>query len=277
MRRKTNQISNGVKSKTDKILEIIAVLVLTGLLFEGIYLYYHWPKGDELYSFSDTKTYLVGKENPTIEKSSVDKIQIEKAPPLPENVNLEIPFTSQAPFGDWSYPFNYTCEEAAVLMAHYYIEGKTSIDPAQAREELLDLVEYEKKNYGFHEDTNTAQTAQLIKDYYGHSVKVEYDISLEDIKKELAKGNPVIVPTAGRLLDNPYFKPPGPLYHMLLIKGYSTTSTTTDFIVHDPGTKRGADFVYSYQTLEKSIHDLEGKDLENIASGRSAMISILKK
>lgn len=98
---------------------------------------------------------------------------------------------------------------------------------------------------------------------------------MEDIKKELAKGNPVIVPTAGRLLSNPYFTPPGPLYHMLLIKGYSTTSTTTEFITHDPGTIRGANFVYSYQTLETSIHDLESKDLENITNGRSAMISIL--
>jgi len=254
-----------MKSKTDKILEIIAVLVLIGLLFEGIYLYYNWPRGDKIHSVSDTETHLATEVNPAIEKSS---------PPLPEEVNLEIPFTSQAPFGDWSYPFNHTCEEAAVLMAHYYVEGKTTIDSAKAREELLDLVEYEKKNYGFHEDTNTAQTAQLIKDYYGYSVKVEYDISLEDIKKELAKGNPVIVPTAGRLLGNPYYTPPGPLYHMLLIKGYSTT---TDFIVHDAGTSRGENFVYSYQTLENAIHDLEGEDLENIVNGRPAMISVLTK
>lgn len=136
-----------MKSKTDKILEIIAVLALGGLLFEGIYLYYHWPRGDELHSVSDTETHLVGEENSTVEKSAVEKKQVEKEIPLPESVNLEIPFTSQAPFGEWRYPFNHTCEEAAILMAHYYIEGKTSIDPAQAREELLDLVKYEEANY----------------------------------------------------------------------------------------------------------------------------------
>ena len=259
-----------MKSKTDKILEIIAVLVLVGLLFEGIYLYYHWPRRDELHSVSDTGTHLVGEENSAVEQPSVENKQVEKEPPLPEEVNLDIPFTSQAPFSDWSYPFNHTCEEAAVLMAHYYVEGKTSIEPAQAKKELLALVEYENKNYEFSEDTNAAQTAQLIRDYYGYSVKVKYDISLDDIKKELAKGNPVIVPTAGRLLNNPYFKPPGPLYHMLLIKGYNAT----EFITHDAGTVRGADFTYSYQTLENAIHDLENGDLENIASGRSAMISV---
>ena len=257
-----------MRSKTDKILEIIAVFVLVGLLFEGIYIYYHWPRGDKLHSISDTETETQGQPQ---EQPSVEKKQTEKEPPLPEEVNLEIPFTSQAPFSDWSYPFNHTCEEAAVLMAHYYVEGKTTIDPAQAKAELLDLVEYEDKNYGFSEDTDTAQTAQLIKDYYRHSVKVKYDISLEDIKKELAKGNPVIVPAAGQLLNNPHFKPPGPLYHMLLIKGYDAT----EFITNDTGTIWGADFVYSYQTLENAIHDLENGDLENIANGRSAMISVL--
>lgn len=252
-----------MKSKTNKILGIIIILVLTSLVVGGIYIYYHWFSMDELLPVSDNKTYLLSEENssPTIEKE----------PSLPETINLEIPFTSQAPFGDWSYPFNYTCEEAAILMVHYYFEGKSTIDPAEAREELLNLIAYEEKNYGFHEDTDAAQTAQLIRDYYGYSVKVKYDISLQDIKKELAKGNPVIIPVAGRLLGNPYFTPPGPLYHMLLVKGYNAIG----FITNDPGTKNGADFVYSYQTLQKAIHDFENKEPENITSGRSAMISII--
>jgi len=242
-----------MKSKTDKILVIIAILVLAGLIFEGIYIYSHWPRGDELHS---------------TEKPSDKKID-EKEPSLPESVNLEIPFVSQAPFGDWSYPFNHTCEEAAILMAHYYLEGKTAIEPARARQELLELVEYEKEHYGFHEDTNTAQTAQLIRDYYGYSVKVKYDISLEDIKRELAKGNPVIVPTAGRLLGNPYFTPPGPLYHMLLVKGYNSA----EFITHDAGTVRGENFIYFYQILEKAIRDWEDQGMA-VENQRSAMISI---
>ena len=227
-----------MKTKTVKILGIIAVLLLSGLLF-------------------------VGEEAPQKEP--------EKELPLPAEVNLDIPFIIQAPFNDWSYPFNHTCEEAAVLMVNYYLEGQTSVDQAQIKQELLDIVEYQTKNYGFHEDTSAAQTAKLISDYYGYAAEVKYGISSEDIKKELARGNPVIVPAAGRLLNNQYFKPPGPLYHMLVIKGYNADG----FITNDGGTRMGADLIYSYQVIENAIHDLEG-DLLSIDSGRPAMIAVKK-
>ena len=125
------------------------------------------------------------------------------------------------------------------------------------------------KLFGFYESITAEQTAQLIRDYYGYKAEVIYDISVEDIKKELVKGNPVIVPAAGRMLENPYFTPPGPLYHMLLIKGYIQDS----FIVNDAGTKRGADYTYPYSVLEKSIHDWNNGDVEN---GRRAMIVVQK-
>lgn len=258
-----------MKSKIDKILEIILVLVLVGLVFEGIYLYYHWPREDKFHPSTEINEVNSVEKEDAAEKLPIEKVPVEQKLSIPEEINLEIPFTSQAPFGDWSYPFNHTCEEAAVLMVHYYLEGKTVIDPALARKELLGLIEYEKKNYGFHEDTSAEQTAQLIRDYYDYKVKVYYDTSLEDIKKELVKGSPVIVPTAGRLLNNPYFTPPGPIYHMLVVKGY----TPTEFITNDPGTKRGADYTYSYQTLMKAIHDWNNGDVEN---GKTVIISISK-
>lgn len=250
----------------NKILKIILMTVLIGLVLEGIYIYYHWPRFSQ--SVSEGESRIIKEINPSEEEPfSKEVLQPEKTLIIPESLDLSIPFTSQAPFSDWSPPFNHACEEATVLMVHYYLEGKLIIDPAQAKRELLDLVDFEIKNYGFHEDSSAAQTAELIKDYYGYSAEVKYDISLEDIKKELAGGNPVIVPTAGRLLGNPYFTPPGPIYHMLLIKGYNPT----EFITHDPGTKRGADFVYSYQILEKAIHDWNKEDIEH---SRRAMIVI---
>lgn len=71
------------------------------------------------------------------------------------------------------------------------------------------------------------------------------------------------------MLGNPYFTPPGPIYHMLVIKGYNLT----EFITNDPGTRRGADYVYSYQTLMKAIHDWNNG---NVESGKSATISVQK-
>lgn len=233
-----------MKTKIDKILGIINVLILTGLVLGGIYIYTHWPK--------------TGNPNePTTPAQSQKEKPSEKVA-LPESFYLKIPFIVQAPLGDWSLPFNHTCEEAVVLTVHYFFQKKEPNDPVKLSREIQDLVNFQTQKYGFYEDTSAVQTAQLIKDYYGYNTKVYYDISIEDIKKELVKGNPIIVPTAGRLLGNPFFTPPGPVNHMLIIKGYNQT----EFITNDPGTKRGADFKYSYQILENAIRDYGGDTKE---------------
>lgn len=251
-----------MNSKINKILGLILILVWAGLILEGLYIYSKLPK--------PVQPSQSEKEEPASKKEQEMVREEKPAKPdtLPKSVNLEIPFTSQAPLGDWSPPFNHTCEEAAILMVHYYFKNKKVIDPAAAKIELLDIVDFEMKNYGFHEDTSTAQTAQLIKDYYGYKAKVFYDISLQDIKNELALNNPVIVPVAGRLLENPYFTPPGPIYHMLLIKGYNQDG----FIANDAGTKMGDSFLYSYETLEKAINDWDSK--KGLENNKKAMIVI---
>jgi len=184
-------------------------------------------------------------------------------------VNLNVPFSSQAPGGDWSYPFEHTCEEVSVLMVHYYLKGKTFGDVNETRQELLDIVNFENQKYGFSNDTDTEQTAIFARDYYGYNVETFYNITLDDIKRELKDGNPVIVPTAGRLLGNPNFTGLGPIYHMLVIKGY----TSDEFITNDGGTRNGANYRYSYKVLKNAIHDWNKGDILN---GRSAMIVIKK-
>ena len=82
-------------------------------------------------------------------------------------------------------------------------------------------------------------------------------------------GRPVIVPAAGRLLKNPFFKQPGPYYHMLVIKGVTADGK---FITHDPGTKRGADFLYGQEALYNAINDWD--DARGTLSGRKAMIVV---
>ncbi len=176
----------------------------------------------------------------------------EKVSFLPETVNLKVPFVFQAPLGDWSHPFSHTCEEAVILMMHYYIKNKVDISPIENREKLLSLVEYQESRYKDYKSNNARETAQLIEDYYeNYLAKIEYDVSIEDIKQRLAKGSPVIVPVNGQFLENPYFISPGPPLHMLLIKGYNNEG----FIVHDPGTKKGADYFYSFEIFEKAFSD----------------------
>src|SRR5262249_12869827 len=64
--------------------------------------------------------------------------------PLPAEVNLDVPFTIQAPNQDWSGPFEDTCEEASILMVNDYYQGQSGTIPAdQANTAILALVDYE--------------------------------------------------------------------------------------------------------------------------------------
>lgn len=178
---------------------------------------------------------------------------------LPEEVNLNIPFTSQAPAQNWSLPYQQFCEEASVLMVNSYINNQPILNPNDADKKLLAIMDFEIKKFGFYEDTNVSETATIFKEHFGVT-KIDFVLNptIEDIKSALAKGRAVVVPLAGRELGNPYYQQPGPLYHMLVIKGYKKNG---DFITNDPGTKRGADFIYEADIIMKAIHDWNGGDV----------------
>lgn len=186
---------------------------------------------------------------------------------LPGSINLDVPFASQAPLGDWGMPYQEACEEAAIIMAHYYYIGR-KLDVNIMNDEILKLVDWQNKTFGYYKDTTAEEIARILREYFGHkNVKVKYDITAEDIKKAVAQGKPVIVPAAGRVLPNPYFKQPGPLYHAVVVKGY----TQGKFITNDPGTRMGKDFLYTEKALMDAIHDWNAAD---IFKGKKAMIVV---
>jgi hypothetical protein len=55
----------------------------------------------------------------------------------------------------------------------------------------------------------------------------------------------------GRELKNPNFKAPGPVTHMVLVKGYDYK--TKEFITNDPGTRRGENYRYPEKISLKAI------------------------
>ena len=112
-----------------------------------------------------------------------------------------------------------------------------------------------------------------MRDFYNHDkVKVTYDVDAGDIKEELKNGNVVIVPANGRLLNNPFYTPPGPLYHMLLVKGFDDSNQ--EFITNDPGTNRGESYRYKYEVLENAMADYPtGKHKPRLRT-RKAMIVV---
>ncbi|MBT5808408.1 hypothetical protein HOI18_04015 [Candidatus Uhrbacteria bacterium] len=184
---------------------------------------------------------------------------------LPLSINLAVPFTSQAPHANWDYPYKETCEEASVYMVHRYFEGEPEgmIDAQKADDAILKIVAFEEGLFGYYEDTTVEQTGIFAEMMYGFSSAVAIeDPTVDDIKTQLAEGRPVIVPAAGRMLGNPYFTAPGPIYHMLVVRGYTEDD---QFIVNDPGTKRGEAYLYDVDTLMSAIHDWN--DGEEITDG----------
>lgn len=195
-----------------------------------------------------------------------------------------IPFTPQAPFANWDEDRKEACEEAATIMVVEWLKikkgGKSDImtdangwlDQNQTDAELVKMIDWQKQNYDGHRDLTIAETADFISKYYNgkYQADVHYDISIEDIKKEIAKGNPVIIPAAGREMGNRYFQTPGPIYHMTVIIGYDKK----DFITNDPGTKRGLNYRYRQEKLFSAVHDWNGSP-ENIKDGRKGFIVIL--
>ena len=211
------------------------------------------------------------EKNDTFIEEKVEKTKInnEKITALPASIKIGVPFTAQAPFGVWDEKHEEACEEASLLMMVKYVSNG-NLTPETSEKELQTMIDFQIANYGDYKDSNMEEIVQLAKDFYElDNLKVVYDFKKEEIKKELAKGNPVIVPTAGRLLGNPYFTPPGPLYHNLILTGYDGDI----IIANDPGTKRGAGYNYDINILFDAVHDFTGKK-EDIRKGRKAMIVI---
>jgi hypothetical protein len=216
-----------------------------------------------------TSTAVVAK--PEIKKEAATTTPKTKI----TEINLAVPFSSQAPDSDWSEPYQNACEETASLMVAKYYQ-KATLTPAIAKQEILDLVAWENKTFGYYEDTTAQETAQILQDYYGFKrVDVIYDFSLADLKAQILAGRPVIIPASGQMLGNPNFKQPGPIYHMLVVKGINETG---DFITNDNGTRKGHDYIYKPDVLYKAIHDApQGGHTINKAdldANRKAMIIV---
>ncbi|MBI2984906.1 MAG: C39 family peptidase [Candidatus Kerfeldbacteria bacterium] len=173
-------------------------------------------------------------------------------PDFPAEKNLAIPFTSQAPHANWDTDHNEFCEEAAVLMVGRYFQRRPIRDRDDAEAALQQLKAWELDQLGFYYDTTAAETAQMLVDFYELRVEAITNPTVDDIKRAVASGQPVIVPAAGRELGNPNFRSPGPIYHMLVIRGYTDDG---QFITNDPGTRNGEEYVYDQEVVMNAIHD----------------------
>jgi len=223
------------------------------------------------------KPKKLGKETVIQLQESNQKNQKVKSAIVPEKHLIEVPFTSQSPFATWDEDENAACEEASLIMAWHWFKDDISgkINPTQAEEEIRKLIAFENEKYGNSVDTGAKDTAQTFKDYYKNTnILLRYDFTVNDIVEEISKGSIIIVPADGIALHNPNFKQPGPETHMLVIKGYDQSKK--EFITNDPGTRKGQDYVYTYDILFNAIRDYPTGNHEVITGVRKAMLVVNK-
>lgn len=175
-------------------------------------------------------------------------------------MNWDVPFTPQAPTGNWDELHGEACEEASALMAIWYFQGKDDLTVEEADNAIIDLVS-QNEALGYPIDDTAEQVAHLMRTQNtGLSITLLQDPTVDQLKEALSDGKLVIVPAQGQFLGNPYYKAPGPRYHMLVLRGYTDDGYV---ITNDPGTKRGEQYVYSWDIMMNAIHDWNGGDVEN--------------
>jgi hypothetical protein len=166
-----------------------------------------------------------------------------------------VPFTAQAPFGNWADQRQQNgCEEASALMVIKWARQQT-LTKEIALKEITKLADWLKKKHGESRDSSAQDTVNWIfKEYFKYDkVQLKKMATLNDIIGELTKGNLIVAPMNGQLLRNPNFKQPGPERHMLVIIGFDPIKK--QFITNDPGTRNGANYRYNYTTLYNAIRD----------------------
>lgn len=202
-------------------------------------------------------------------------------PTIPTKINqktwFEVPFTSQAPLGEWDDSLQQDgCEEASSLMAVSWVKGETFQSPQQTLNKLKEISFWQQENYNSAIDTSAQDTLnRIIKGYFNHqSAQLLYPKQPTDIIKALTEDQLIIAPMNGQLLNNPYFTSPGPERHMLVIIGYDPQ--TKEFITNDPGTRRGQNYRYNEQVLWQAIRDYTTGDHQPITTNQKVIILVQK-
>lgn len=214
--------------------------------------------------FIDRRYQLVALNIPKFEHSiktpsflpqTADEKSLKLEVLTPKSVFLSVPFTPQAPTANWDQLHNEACEEAAALMANAYFKGipDETLKPVYVEHELDRLTQWLKTNYGYYLDTTSAETAKMMEEVYGLKTKLMENFAANDLKKTLEQNRLVLISEFGRLLGNRYYKRPGPVHHILILKGYNEKG----FITNDPGTKKGLNYFYTFDTLYNAAADWE--------------------
>lgn len=219
--------------------------------------------------------FVATKKKAIDEKITTLPMVKEEEVVLPEKIEWPVPFTAQAPLGNWSdVKEGNGCEEASILMAYAWAKNE-EIKPEMAAKEIVAMSDYSLKLLGHFHDISNEDTIKLFKEYFKFNrVYLDNGVSLESIKNKLAEEKILMVAVNGDKLNNPNYQIPKPANHKLLIIGYD--ETTKEYICHDPGTSRGEGYRYGYDQLLEAITDYPTGYRESFETAVKSMIVVEK-
>ncbi len=174
-----------------------------------------------------------------------------RASALPSQLVLPVPFTTQAPGGNWQG--NENCEEASAIMANAYLTGNTAgtLSGSQVQKDMNSLIVWEQTAIGHNANTGADQTAQMIvSNYHLHTQQIQNYTAL-DLKKALSSHSVILLMIDASKLGNPTYQNDGRLYHVIVVRGF----VGDVFVVNDPGTEKGNGQKYSFTTLQNAAAD----------------------
>lgn len=146
------------------------------------------------------------------------------------NTLLSVPFSTQAPLGEWNDPRQADgCEETSIIMAWMWAQDIT-LTPDQIRNNIVGMSDYEQFFYGYYRDSSAEDTANLMMKYFNYTnVAVKHNAGIADIKAALNANQLIIAPINPRVISlslyNRYTT-----NHTVVVVGYDEQN----IIIHDP-------------------------------------------
>ncbi len=207
------------------------------------------------------------------------------------DVYHDVPFFEQAPWGGWyNQCQKNACEEASMLQAYIWITGKEFDDPYNiygkddmlrdyALREILSICDWQYENNDNHlyHDTGVDTMALIWDEYFNDTKSIIVDNpSIDDLKHGIDNGHLFLIPLNGPeiLTSPPYINPDNIPIHSFLLIGYN--DKTQEFIVNDPGTRRGNGVRYKYDILMNAIRDYHDGDKIKVTEIRRSVVELIE-
>ena len=176
--------------------------------------------------------------------------------PLPSQVLLQVPFTTQAPLNNWAL-HQESCEAATLtmLVAYWQHSSAVVIDPHAADASINQIDKWKSQP-----DLNVTMMGSLAEQHFGYTYRlVPNDPKV--IAEQLSAGRPLIAEVRTHALGNPRYPGYSNHYeqngysvpHFILIIGYDSTGVW----LNDPGISWGRGYHISYAQLAHAIDSLD--------------------